>query len=172
VATYDKQHLLPQFESGLQPGPAGATMLLSRGATTCGVEICKDLDFTQPARAYGAAGAGLLLVPAWDFAIDRRWHGHIAIMRGVENGCAIARSSREGNLTVSDQRGRIVAEARSDASAFTTLLATVPTTHQPTVYCRTGDAFSWLIPGVLAWIIFPLIRFRLAGTGSQTSLPT
>lgn len=156
VVTYDKQHLLPQFESGLEPGRS--TTLLPHGATSWGVEICKDLDFVQPARTYGAAGVGLLLVPAWDFQLDRRWHGHIARMRGVENGFAVARSSREGNLTVSDRHGRIVAEARSDHSTFTTLLATVPTAHERTVYCRLGDTFAWLMLGALVWVVYPLIR--------------
>jgi apolipoprotein N-acyltransferase len=27
-----------------------------------------------------------MLVLAWDFQDDRSWHGHIAIMRGVEDG--------------------------------------------------------------------------------------
>ena len=33
-----------------------------------------------------------MLVPAWDFVVDAGWHGHIAVMRGVENGFSIARA--------------------------------------------------------------------------------
>ena len=77
--------------------------------------ICKDMDFTLLSRRYGEAGAGLMLVPAWDFNLDRSWHGHIAIMRGVEDGFSIVRAAKNGYLTVSDNRGRILAQTRSDS---------------------------------------------------------
>jgi apolipoprotein N-acyltransferase len=32
----------------------------------------------------------MVLAPAWDFVLDRCWHGHIAVMRGVEGGFSIA----------------------------------------------------------------------------------
>ncbi len=82
VATYDKQHMLPPFESDLTPGSSLAQ--LSNPTASIGVAICKDMDFIHPALDYGRAGIDLLLDPAWDFNIDRTWHGHIAIMRGVE----------------------------------------------------------------------------------------
>jgi apolipoprotein N-acyltransferase len=103
VASYDKEHMLPPFESQLTPG----TEKLSRKweKTTLGVAICKDLDFTSISRGYGQMGVGLMLVPAWDFNLDRIWHGHMAIMRGVEGGFSMARAARDGYLTLSDDRG-------------------------------------------------------------------
>ena len=50
-----------------------------------------------------------MLVPAWDFTLDRFEHGHIAVMRAVEDGFSLARAARGGFLTVSDDRGRILA---------------------------------------------------------------
>ena len=82
VSTYDKHHMLPPFESNLTPGTSRT--LLKHGSATWGVAICKDMDFTGLSRAYGRDGAGLMLVPAWDFLVDRTFHGHEAIMRGVE----------------------------------------------------------------------------------------
>jgi apolipoprotein N-acyltransferase len=84
IATYDKQHMLPPFESKLKPGTSLA--LLSTPAVPIGVAICKDMDFIHPALDYGRGGVDLLLDPAWDFNVDRTWHGHTAIMRGVEGG--------------------------------------------------------------------------------------
>ena len=78
--------MLPPFESPLTPGTTELTFKGS--AATYGVEICKDMDFTPLLRAYGRSAAELILVPAWDFNIDRAWHGHIAIMRAVEDGFA------------------------------------------------------------------------------------
>src|SRR5215469_8522131 len=111
VQRYDKEHMLPPFESNLKPGTA--LIVLPRPQQKWGVAICKDMDFASPARLYGKAGAGLMLVPAWDFVVDGSWHGHIALMRGVEDGFSIARAAKNGFLTVSDARGRIVGEVRS-----------------------------------------------------------
>lgn len=142
VASYNKQHLLPPWETRFLPGSQLAFLPHSTG--TIGVAICKDMDFAAPARSYGAAGTGLLLDPAWDFRLDRGWHGHIAIMRGVEDGFSIAHTARNGYLTVSDSRGRILAETRSDSAAFAKLIAQVPVTHVRTLYLVFGNWFGWL----------------------------
>lgn len=151
VATYDKQHMLPPFESDLQPGKS-LTFLPSPYATV-GIAICKDMDFGDPARRYGEADAGVMLVPAWDFVIDNAWHGHIAVMRGVEDGFSIVRAAKNGYLTVSDSRGRIVAETRSDSASFATLIADVPAEHYKTLYLRLGDWFAWVSVGLLVWVL-------------------
>ncbi len=161
VQTYDKQHLLPPFESKLTPGSA---LTFLPEARTRGVMICKDLDFTNPARQYGTAGADVLLVPAWDFNLDRWSHGHIAIMRGVENGFSVARAAKQGNLLVSDPCGRIVAETRSDSAPFATLLADVPAAHRPTLYARWGDWFAWLALAIFAAATAPLLQRRIQKT--------
>lgn len=153
MASYNKHHLLPPFESRTTPGTSMA--VLPRDGETWGVAICKDMDFTQLLRRYGQAGAGIMLVPAWDFVVDRSWHGHIAVMRGVEDGFSIVRSAKGGYLTVSDSRGRIVAERRSDAASFSTLIADVPVEHHATPYLLLGDWFPWLAMGLA---VFTLLR--------------
>jgi apolipoprotein N-acyltransferase len=156
VASYDKHHMLPPFESDLKPGTT--LTLLAKPPQTWGVEICKDMDFTPLARENGNAGVGLLLVPAWDFNIDRAWHGHIAIMRGVEDGFTVARAAKGGYLTVSDTRGRILAETRSDSAPFATLLAEVPASHTRTLYLLLGDWFAWFALAILAFTLLQLYR--------------
>lgn len=96
-----------------------------------------------------------MLVPGWDFNLDRGWHGHIAIMRGVEDGFSIVRAAKNGYLTVSDDRGRILSETRSDSAPFVTLLTQVPVTHDATLYLLLGDWFAWL---ALAILVVTLIR--------------
>jgi apolipoprotein N-acyltransferase len=156
--TYDKHHMLPPFESDLT---AGTTLLvIPKPSAIWGVAICKDMDFTPLSRQYGRAGVGLMLVPAWDFDMDRTWHGHMAIMRGVEDGFSIARAARNGYLTVSDDRGRILAEARSDSAPFAALLAEVPVAHDATLYLLMGDWFGWFAIAILAFAIFQLYRLR------------
>jgi apolipoprotein N-acyltransferase len=162
LQSYDKQHMLPQFESKLKPGTT--LTFLREPSGTWGVAICKDMDFTPLSRQYGEAGTGLMLVPAWDFVLDRFEHGHIAVMRGVESGFSIVRAAKQGYLTVSDDRGRILAETQSDSAPFAALLANVPVGHDTTLYLLLGDWFAWL---VLATLVFTLVQLYRANQRSR-----
>ena len=111
------------------------------------------MDFPQLARQYGNDGVGLLLVSAWDFDEDDWLHARMAMMRGVESGFAIARAAKEGLLTVSDSRGRVLAHMSSKAAPFATLVATAPARHEATLYDRFGDWFAWACLGCLVAIL-------------------
>ena len=156
---YDKEHMLPPFESNLTRGTEKVSFL--RDGARLGVAICKDMDFTSMGLAYADLGVQLMLVPAWDFNSDRNWHGHMAVMRGVESGFSIARVAKNGYLTVSDDRGRVVAEARSDAAPFATLLAEVPVEHPSTLFQKWGNGFAWVVTALLAWILMRLAAVTL-----------
>jgi apolipoprotein N-acyltransferase len=175
VLSYDKEHMLPPFESNLTPGTALVTLPKHARASsamapqTWGVAICKDMDFTPLSRKYGKAGAGLMLVPGWDFNMDRSWHGHIAVMRGVEDGFSLVRAAKDGYLTVSDDRGRVVAEARSDSAPFATLLASVPAAHSATVYLLLGDWFAWLACALLVLAIVQLCLIAMSARAPRVS---
>ncbi len=159
ISLYNKQHMLPPMESMFTPGTT--LTLLQKPSGTWGVAICKDMDFSAPSRLYGEAGAGLMLVPGWDFKIDRGWHGHIAIMRGVESSFSIAHAAKNGYLTVSDNRGRILAETRSDSAPFATLLAKAPVAHARTLYLLWGDWFAWLSLAILVFALIRLFQLRV-----------
>jgi len=148
VRSYDKHHMLPAYEWMFTRGTA--LTLMHEPSGTWGVAICKDMDFTPLSRRYGEAGAGLMLVSAWDFGLDRAWHGHMAVMRGVESGFSVVRAAKQGNLTASDDRGRILAESRSDAAAFGELVADVPVRHDTTLYLLLGDWFAWVVMAIVA----------------------
>jgi apolipoprotein N-acyltransferase len=123
--------MLPPFESNLKPGRT--LTVLRRLQQISGIAICKDMDFESPARLYGETGTGLILVPAWDFVVDRSWHGHIGVMRGSKTASA-SRAAKNGFLTVGDNRGRIIGEVISSSAPFATLLVDVPAPHSWTVY--------------------------------------
>jgi len=168
VLNYDKHHMLPPFESPLKPGTT--LTILPQSTTQWGVAICKDMDFTPLSREYGRQGVGLMLVPGWDFNLDRGWHGHIAVMRAVEDGFSLIRAAKNGYLTVSDNRGRILAETRSDSSPFVTLLADVPAGHSSTLFLLLGDWFAWISAGTLFITLIQLVLTRKS-TGQQTLTP-
>jgi len=173
VRSYDKEHLLPPFENIYTPGTSRTLFEApgKAGRQTWGVAICKDLDFTEPARGYGAAGVGLLMAPASDFRMDGFWHGHIAVMRAVEDGFSLVRTARKGLLTVADNRGRIVAETPSNAAPFSTLLATVPAGHDRTLFLLLGDWFGWGAIALLLFVVGRLWRLKsFAAPGNLESL--
>ncbi|MGN6381254.1 MAG: nitrilase-related carbon-nitrogen hydrolase [Dyella sp.] len=145
-ATYAKHHLIPGFEKQYTPGD---DYRLLPGTPRIGLAICKDMDFHDIGRAYAERNAQLLLVPAWDFSIDGWLHGRMAIMRGVESGFAIARAARSGRLTLSDDRGRVAAEASSEQHDAE-LVGALPLRDTHTLYARWGNWFVWLAIAALA----------------------
>lgn len=157
-AVYRKHHLIPGVEGVDQSGTQ--RVLLDQPSGIWGLEICKDMDFPHLSREYGEDGAGLLLVPAWDFVIDGWLHNRMAVMRGVESGFTIARTAKQGLLTVSDDRGRLLAQASSSGLPFSSLLATAPVWHDMTLYDRWGDWFAWLNIAALVALLASLIRKR------------
>jgi apolipoprotein N-acyltransferase len=139
---YEKRRLVPVLETKYYtPGP-GPKLL----SNFIGLEICKDMDFPGMLREDETATRPLLLaVPAWDFDKDDWSHARVAVMRSVENGVPMARTARDGLLTLNDRYGTIVARARAVAG-FTTLIGDLRLggSGGGTIYDRIGDAFGWL----------------------------
>jgi apolipoprotein N-acyltransferase len=144
-ATYNKHHLL----IGLEEYTPGDSYTMLNGKPRIGLAICKDMDFHDIGHAYAARNAQLLLVSASDFTVDGWLHSRMAIMRGVESGFAIARAAYSGRLTLSDDRGRVVAEASSERSDAK-LVGDLPLRDTHTLYARWGDWFVWIDLIVLA----------------------
>jgi len=101
---------------------------------------------------------GLLLVPAWDFTLDGWLHGRMAVLRGVESGFTIIRAAKQGVLTVSDDRGRILAQQDAATVPLAYLVATAPVWHDNTLYVRWGDWFAWLNAVGLVALLFSRAR--------------
>jgi apolipoprotein N-acyltransferase len=149
-ANYDKHHLIP----GVEPEkPGDKRVILDEPSGRWGLQICKDMDFPRLSREYAADGANLLLVPAWDFNLDGWLHGRMAVLRAVENGFALARSARNGLLTLSDNRGRILAEAATVPGRFVSITGNVNGSREETFYARAGDWFAWLCVAVFVSLL-------------------
>jgi apolipoprotein N-acyltransferase len=160
AGTYMKQHLIPGLEREYTPGDT--PLVVPAAAPTWGVAICKDLDFPALGRRYAAQGVGLMLVPAWDFAVDGIQHERMAAMRAIESGFALARSAAQGLLTVRDDRGRLTASKRSDAAPLALVTATVEARHEPTPYARYGDWFAWLCV-IISAVVLARVWVRVRG---------
>jgi apolipoprotein N-acyltransferase len=141
---YQKHYLAPPERGRYVPGTDFA--LRSIGGAKYGLAVCKDMHFASLGRAYGARGASVVLVPAWDFNYVDAWmESRTTVTRGVENGYTVVRASREGLLTVSDPYGRVLAETPSRPLPGADLLVrTTVSTPVPTLYTKIGDVVGWI----------------------------
>jgi apolipoprotein N-acyltransferase len=154
---YHKQHLVPVFESSISPGRS--PVLLDVAGARTGIAICKDMHFPSLGKDYARQGADLMLVLASDFGVDAWMASRMTALRGVEGGFAIARTARNGSLTVSDRYGRILAEQASAPHAAT-LIARLPAIARngQTVFVRNGRVFGLLCLLAAAGMILMLRR--------------
>lgn len=151
VADFQKHFMAPperEFVKG------DAYRVASIDGVAYGMAICKDMHFAVLGRAYGRRAAAVMLVPAWDFQVDRWMAARTTLARGVENDYAVVRASREGLLTVSDGRGRVIAERRSNRLPGASMLVTLRVgAAAETLYRHIGDALGWLCVGAGAMLL-------------------
>jgi len=150
---YEKRRLVPGLESSVFT-PGSGPRVLPGGI---GLEICFDMNFQRMIRRDQAVTRPrLLAVPASEIGMHGDWsnpttaadawfHARDAVLRSVENGVPMARSSTHGLLTLNDRYGHIVAQTRTNGE-FTTLIGDlrVEALGGTTLYDRIGDAFGWL----------------------------
>lgn len=139
---YTKRQLVPGLETSIYARGAGP-LTVSGGVM---IAICKDLDFPAMIRSDVTRTSPVLVAaPAWDFDRDGWSHARIAILRGVENGVAVARTARSGVLTLTDRYGRLI-EREGSSGPITTVVSDLPLseTSAPTLYGKVGDLFGWL----------------------------
>jgi apolipoprotein N-acyltransferase len=145
ASSYQKHHMAPPERMARYSSGTDYSVNTIDGHTY-GIAICKDMHFAALGRAYGQRHASVMLVPAWDFDYLDDWmEARTTVVRGIENGYAVVRSSREGFLTVSDAYGRILAERASSAMPGSSLVVrAVVASPLPTLYTRIGNFFGWL----------------------------
>lgn len=113
-----------------------------------GLQNCMDVNFPSPSRDYALLGTPLIAVPADDEDVDGWQHSRTALLRGVENGMAMAWAATDGRTIVTDPWGTVLAEDRTGGKPFAVAVAEVPGGTGPTPYSRFGDWFAWLCAAV------------------------
>ena len=147
---YEKHYMVPHWEDGYERGAGVA--ILPAPHMQWATAICKDMDFPTLSRQYAQHGAQLMFVPAWDFTVDDWLHGRMAILRGVESGFAIARSAKQGFMTLTDNRGRVLAQMHS-SPGMATLLGEITLSKDETLYAQFGNWFAWLVLAATALLL-------------------
>ena len=158
---YRKHHLVPGVEDHYA---AGTDLAFVPGFDhRIGIAICADLGHPGFGRAYGRAGAGLLVAPALDFTVDAWSQSRVQLLRGVESGFSVARAARLGYLTLSEPTGRVVAqEPTGTTTPFVSVSGTLAMPAGTTLYARWGDWF--------AWVCLALVGAAVAGLGARSGL--
>ncbi len=142
VARYHKRYPVPGLEDGYRPGSDLAVFDAPWGRT--GVAICKDLDFPKLGRDLAMHGARMVLVPGWDWPGTEAIHARMAAARGVESGFSVARAARQGVVSLTDSRGRTIAESSTIATDPALAVAGLSPGAGATFYARHGEWFGWL----------------------------
>lgn len=160
---YDKVHLVPIGEDGLQPGafiPVG--MLATKDGAPMAVApfICYDIVFSGAVRAAALAGAQLLAVLTDDAFAARGdvpfQHLRLARFRAVESGLPVAFASNTGPSALIDGGGRPLAVSAAGQPAL--LRAGLSAGAGPTPYIRYGNWVGALT--CLAAVILTLLAAR------------
>lgn len=101
-----------------------------------------------------------MLCAAFLFTIQRI-DSRMAILRGVDSGFTIARNSKQGRLSITDNRGRVLAEATESRTGFTVVDSIAPVARQDTIYVRFGDWFARVCTACSAGVIVLLFLKKL-----------
>jgi apolipoprotein N-acyltransferase len=132
-----------------------------------GVAICKDLDYPWFITSYGARDVTLMLVPAWDWeGPNAVMHERMSVVRGVENGFAMARSAKTGYVTAHDAYGRTLASSSTFDADPAMVIADVPLGPGPTFYSEYGDWFGWVC--VIGSLVILMMVFILTPRSSRS----
>ena len=139
------------MESGFTAGTGLFSFPLKN--THAGIGICRDMDYPNPAKDYGALKTQILFVPAWDFDVDAEVHAAGAQMRGIENGYTVVRVARAGLLSVSTPTGARLAQTTDNNIQGTTLMATIPIFKHHSVYALYSYGFVILLGVIFSMLL-------------------
>ncbi|PKA26251.1 acyltransferase [Leptospira sp. mixed culture ATI2-C-A1] len=106
------------------------------------VAICYDFDNLKLTKKHGELGAGISLIPASDWKGINPFHTEMAVLRGIENGSSIVRSTRGGLSGIYDAYGRAKGTLDYFEENDGVLVASVPTNQTSTLYNRFGN---WMV---------------------------
>jgi apolipoprotein N-acyltransferase len=107
--------------------------------------ICQDDFFPGLLRQAGQADVDILLAPSSDWPSVAAWHAQQSSFRAVESGVSIVRPTRQGISLATDAQGRLIGhKADYEVADGQTLVTSVPTRGEDTVYTVVGEFFAYL----------------------------
>jgi apolipoprotein N-acyltransferase len=117
--------------------------------------ICFEMEFHRFIRKAGKEGVDILIVPGDEPAKGAsKLHTEISMLRGIENGCSIVRTTLEGLTMGADYQGRVLSQMNYYSTLKNrTIITEVPVKGVKTFYTWAGDWFAWLCVIILIFLM-------------------
>ncbi|TGL75621.1 nitrilase-related carbon-nitrogen hydrolase [Leptospira jelokensis] len=120
------------------------------------VAICYDYDSLRVTEIHSKEGSGITFIPASDWLGINPFHTEMAVLRGIENGSSIVRSTRDGLSGIFDAYGRAKGTLDSFESNDGVLVSSVPFTKFDTLYTQYGN---WFVGVAFLYFTLSFSRF-------------
>ncbi|TGL41017.1 nitrilase-related carbon-nitrogen hydrolase [Leptospira perdikensis] len=120
------------------------------------VAICYDFDSLQLTQKHSELGTGITFIPASDWKGINPFHTEMAVLRGIENGTSIVRSTRGAISGIYDVYGRAKGTLDYYEENDGVLVASVQTTSIPTLYNQLGN---WVVG--MGFLYFTICGFSI-----------
>jgi apolipoprotein N-acyltransferase len=126
--------------------------------------ICYEMEAHRLIRQVGAQAVDIMIVPGDEPSRENAvLHTEISLFRGIENGCAVLRTTLEGLTMGIDHQGRVLSQLNYYLTTSNrTVLTELPVKGVRTVYAALGDWFAYGCALLLAAMIALAIARRPA----------
>ncbi|MEI6050717.1 MAG: nitrilase-related carbon-nitrogen hydrolase [Bacteroidota bacterium] len=116
--------------------------------------ICFEMEFHRFIRQAGKKGVDIFIVPGDEPARGAaNMHTELSMLRAIENGCSMLRTTLEGLTMGADYQGRVLSQLDFYKTLDNrTIITELPVKGVKTIYSRAGDWFAWLC--VILLVIF------------------
>jgi apolipoprotein N-acyltransferase len=128
--------------------------------------ICFEMEFHRFIRQVGEKGVDILIVPGDEPSKDNAIvHTELSMLRCIENGCSMLRTTLEGLTMGMDYQGRVLSQMNYYVTLENrTLITELPITGVRTLYARWGDWFAYACAILLTALFALAIRRTVKGS--------
>ena len=108
--------------------------------------ICYEMEFHRFIRQAGKKGVDILIVPGDEPARGAaNMHTELSMLRGIENGCSMVRTTLEGLTMGADYQGCVLSQLNFyNTLKNRTIITEIPMKGVRTIYSQKGDWFAYL----------------------------
>ncbi|CAG0926997.1 hypothetical protein TFLX_00296 [Thermoflexales bacterium] len=133
--------------------------------------ICYEMEFHRFIRQVGEKNVDILLVPGDEPSPENAIvHTELSMLRCLENGCSMLRTTLEGLTLGMDYQGRVLSRMNYYLTQENRVIVTeLPVKGVQTFYSRWGDWFAYGCAIVLVLLTMQGIGFALKSRGTRQS---
>ncbi len=152
------------FAENSEPGD-GKIPVIETPYGRIATSICYDADFPSEMQQLADNKADVLLLPSGDWYSISPYHTHMAVLRGIENGCSVVRQVSGGLSVAVDYRGKQYAHLDFYKNGTKLWVNDVPVGYRFTLYSIAGNLFACLcllcVAGVIIYMLFQMLAEKI-----------